>query len=380
MQPHCPDVVYLDNAASTPLLPAVLAELPRLRADAFANPASAHAAGRRLRPLLQRADQVFAHAAGADVDVVWTSGGTEANNLAILGLPAAGRTGAGLRLVTTATEHPSIDAPMQHLAEAERLVVPVDDRGQLDADALAAALTPDTDLVALHLVQNETGVVQDLPRVRRLMDEHAPRARLHVDAVQALGKLPLPWQTARIDTAAVSAHKAHGPGGVGALLLRPGTELAAILRGGGQQHNRRSGSLDVAGILAFARAVELLQTDTDLPERASTLNHRLRRGLEELPANVYMITPENASPFICTFALPACEGAVLLRMLSDRRIMVSTGSACSANRTGPSPVLTAMGVPAQTAFGALRVSFGQQNTVADVDALLTALRDAVTNY
>lgn len=380
--------IYLDNAASTPPYEELAAEMPKL-AGHFANPGAAHATATRLRRRLDAAADEWLETLGADpntTDVVWTSGGTEANNLAILGTrPAAG---ADARVIS-ATEHPSVDAPCHALAKrgARITSVPVDGRGALDADALAEALTPETALVSICMVQNETGAVQDLNAIRRLIDEHAPRALLHLDAVQAVGKLPIPWRAARPDLVAIAGHKLHGPSGVGCLVVRRGVPLQPLILGGGQQRGLRSGSLDAPGILAFTRAGHRACTEQQpLYATALGLRGRLRQGLGDLtgrdgdPLAVRWLSPPDGSPFICTFALPGYQGAILARALGERGICVGTGSACASESRLPSRILTAMGVPKEVAFGAIRVSFGYHNTATDIDGLLQALQHVLAEY
>ncbi len=377
------DIVYLDNAASTPPHPALCDELADIWRTAYANASAAHSLARDLRQRLEQATaEVKAALDAADHDLIWTSGGTEANNLAIFGsLPAGSQ--LGCHLITTETEHPSVLTPMKHLEHRGIAVsrLPVDTSGAVDLDRLRAELQESTVLVSIGLVQGETGAVQDLPVVRRVLDKHGPAdVRLHVDAVQGVGKIPIPWAEARIDLLSMGGHKFHGPGGVGALLVRRGLDVLTQMHGGGQQDNRRSGSLDSAGILAFSRALQLITGDPKLSTRIQGLNRQLRQGLQELPVSVQINSPATASPYILNFSLPGYQGAILMRMLAEKGVIVATGSACSADTGEPSRILTAMGLTRKVAFGALRVSFGIQNTPADVDRLLTALREALADY
>ena len=382
-------VVYLDNAASTPLHPGLLASLGAVWRGGYVNPSSGHAAGHALRRNLSRLTAEFLETLGAGEDrVIWTSGGTEANNLAIFGSLPLGGNALGFQVLSSAAEHPSIHAPLEHLAENGALIshTPVKSDGALDLERFATELRPETRLVSLSFVQNETGVIQDLPVIRRLIDQYAPQARFHVDGVQALGKIPIPWQEARIDLLSFSSHKVHGPGGLGGLVVRGGLELQPIIFGGGQQHNLRSGSLDGAGIAGFCLALRLLREEGDLFDRVSGLNRQLRAGLARLtgregrPVKLKLISPASASPFILNFSLPGYEGAVLMRVLGENGVMVSTGSACSAETNSPSKVLTAMGCSRREAFGALRVSFGHQNTAADAETFLAELQQAILDY
>ena len=377
--------VYLDNAASTMPSPAVLQEWSRVSMDDCVNPSSPH----RLSYELQR--QLTTAAAGlatlvtdrddAEVQVIWTSGGTEANNLAVLGF--AGARSGPLRIVSTRTEHASVLAPLEQLQGqgAELQLADVHGSGRLDLDHLAACLDGGADLVSICHVQNETGAIQDLTAVRELIDRHAPGACLQVDAMQSFGKSDINWQAARIDMLSLSGHKIHGPGGQGALIVRDGVELRPILFGGGQQDNLRSGSLDGVGIrLLCLAASQIIATRPQAQASVADLNKRLRSGLEELTAAVRFISSEDGSPYILSFTLPGYQGAVLARMLTERGIHIGTGSACAAESKTPSRVLTAMGLTSDEAYGALRVSFCPENSETDVDDLLDSLTAVLAEY
>ncbi len=377
--------VYLDNAASTMPFPTVLQAGAQVSMDDCVNPSSPH----RLSYQLQR--QLTTAAAGlaalvtgkkdTGVQVIWTSGGTEANNLAILGFASA-RSGP-LRIVATRTEHASVLAPLEHLQSqgAKLQLANVHDSGCLDLDHLAACLDDGADLVSICHVQNETGAIQDLTAIRELIERHAPGARLQVDAMQSFGKIDIDWQAARIDMLSLSGHKIHGPGGQGALIVRDGVELRPILFGGGQQDNLRSGSLDGVGIrLLCLAASEIIATRPQAQDRVAQLNKQLRSGLEELPAAIRFISSEDGSPYILSFTLPGYQGAVLARMLTERGIHIGTGSACAAESKTPSRVLTAMGLTSSEAYGALRVSFCPENRESDIDDLLDALTAVLAEY
>ena len=377
--------VYLDNAASTMPSPAVLQEWSRVSMDDCVNPSSPHRLSYELqRQLTTAAAGLATLVTGRDdtgVQVIWTSGGTEANNLAVLGF--AGARSGPLRIVSTRTEHASVLAPLEQLQGqgAELQLADVHGSGRLDLDHLAACLDGGADLVSICHVQNETGAIQDLTAVRELIDRHAPGACLQVDAMQSFGKSDINWQAARIDMLSLSGHKIHGPGGQGALIVRDGVELRPILFGGGQQDNLRSGSLDGVGIrLLCLAASQIIATRPQAQARVADLNKRLRSGLEELTAAVRFISSEDGSPYILSFTLPGYQGAVLARMLTERGIHIGTGSACAAESKTPSRVLTAMGLTSDEAYGALRVSFCPENSETDVDDLLDALTAVLAEY
>lgn len=388
---HClaTSCTYLDNAASSPLLPELADAFASIHAACFANPSADHKLGYETARLLDRQAGDLLHLLNIPADeaeVIWTSGGTEANNLAIRGTveqPDA------FHAITSATEHASVARTFQALAEqgARIAQVPVQADGSLRLDWLQEILGPETDLVSVCLVQNETGARQDLSAVRQLMRELAPQARLHTDAVQACCKVPIPWREAALDFVSLSAHKVHGPGGVGALVVRRGVELVPLVHGGGQQRNRRSGSLDAMGICGLVEAVRHLDAQQDeVQQRVQDLHQRLWDGLAELrdrrgkPLTVEQISPSDGSPFILAFSLPGYQGAVVARILGEAGVIVGRGSACAAESKKPSAVLAAMGLSGDVAFGTLRVSFGAQNTDADVDHFLAALQEAVHSY
>lgn len=351
-------MTYLDNAASTPPHPELVAGFAE-SATFFANPAASHMHAYDLRQELARCERELLAALRipqGEAQVIWTSGGTEANNLALFGSePSA--------LATTAVEHPSVLEPAQKL---QAQILPVDRDGRVSLATLASP-----DMLSICHVHNETGVIQDLSSIRAA----APAARLHVDATQSAAKLAIPWREARIDLLTLSAHKLHGFGSIGALIVRKGSSLTPQLLGGGQQDNLRSGSVDVCGVRNFAKAATLSAAASPPP-----LLCELRNRLGELPTRVILNSPEDASPYILNFSLPGYEGAVLVRILSEFGVMVGTGSACSAEAKAPNRTLTAMGRTSDEAFGALRVSIGLQNTAADVDAFLAALTAVLKDY
>lgn len=372
--------VYLDNAASTPLHPAVCEAFARFAPTHFANPASAHGAGTEARRAVVRCEQRLLRALGIPADdarVVWTSGGTEANNLALQGCQLERANG----LVTSTVEHPSIAKQQAILRERgwAWTEVPVDRAGQLEPDALREALDAGTGLISILSVHNETGVLQDLAMVAALRGEYAPRARLHLDAVQHAGKLPIPW-TLGIDSFSISGHKLHAPGGTGALVVRRSHSLRPLLLGGGQQEGLRSGSVDALGCELFTLAVEQaceFRSPALLRDRllAELSTFALPNGKQ-----VLLNSEPTGSPYIVNFSLSGYQAAVLVRMLGVEGIMVAAGSACNAATKEPSRTLSAMGRTRDQAFGSLRISFGYQSTDADIDAFLLALRSVLANY
>lgn len=368
--------VYLDHNATSPLDPAVLeAMLPFLRLSVGGNASSRHAPGRAARAAVERArEQVAALAGTTPRNVVFTSGGTEANNLALKGFAATWQSGS---LLVGAVEHSSVLAPARDLAtRGWRLHEVAPDRdGRVAPDALMAALAPDTRLVSLMWANNETGVIQDIAACAALAAERG--IVFHTDAVQAAGKIAIDAGLPGIRLMSLSAHKLGGPQGVGALIVDAAVDIAPLLHGGGQEGGRRSGTENLAGIVGFGRAAELAATRLDAAGALIALRSRLEDGLAVLPGvEIYGRAVERL-PNTVFFAVEGIDGATLLLMLDDAGYAVSSGSACGSGRPEPSHVLLAMGVDRERAYGALRVSLGPDNRAEDVDGFVAALRERV---
>lgn len=376
-------MAYLDHAATTPLVPeaaqAVLAELTRT-----GNPSSLHAAGRRARRVVEESRESIAADLGvAPADVVFTAGGTEADNLAVKGLFWARRATdpRRTRILASAVEHHAVLDPVTWLVEHEGATVtwlPVDRYGRLDLTALNAELNRVGDEVALVTVMyanNEVGTIQPLAEVGALCaDLGIP---LHTDAVQAVGHIDV--DASIPDTLALSGHKVGGPVGVGALLVRRGVELVPLLHGGGQERGLRSGTVDTAAVAGLAAAVRTAtrgqaQGAADLGAMRDDL---ARRICAEVPGAVMNGDPYHRLPGIAHFSFPGCAGDNLLLLLDAQGVECSTGSACTAGIPRASHVLLAMGVDEATAKGSLRFSLGPTSSKQDVDALLAALPAAV---
>jgi cysteine desulfurase len=417
--------VYLDNAAATPPRPAFLQAWPRLAADAFYNPHATNSFSEDCMRRLQNVErQLLAslHIPETEADVIWTSGGTEANNLAILGTLAAFGDGA---VAVESAGHSSLLAPAEHLQQAgfECCKVPVDDAGKLVlAEGVLCNWSPQSSAVkhggslrqgtagsshvrglpapvadnpsepanfanlrlfAFCHVNNESGVVQDICEVRKFLDANAPGSLLLVDALQSFTKLDIAWDEGGIDLLSVGGRKLGGPPEIGALIVRRGVPLKPLFFGGGQQRGLRPGTLSPASILAFSVAVDAaLAEREDEWARVERMNQSLRARLlaEFACESPVLLSPDDASPYIFSVAFPNYEGAILMRKLSRRGVIVGTGSACSAESAGTSHVLDAMGVDARLARGVLRISFGHANQETDVDVLLRELRDVMGDY
>jgi cysteine desulfurase len=376
---------YLDHAATTPLSSAALAALTRELART-GNPSSLHGSGRRARRAVEDAREVIAAAAGAHPsEVIFTSGGTESDNLAVKGMywSRVAEDPKRRRVLCSAVEHHAVLDTVEWLERhegAEVAWLPVDSDGVLDLDVLEAELARDPGAVALVTVMwanNEVGTIQPIRRVVELA--HAAGVPVHSDAVQAFGSVPVHFKESGLDAMSISGHKIGGPVGVGALLLGRAVKLTPVQHGGGQERDVRSGTLDTASIAAFAAAAEAVTAA--LPAEAAriaALRDRLIEGVRErVPEAVLRGAPGGARlPGNAHFTFPGCEGDSLLFLLDLAGVESSTGSACTAGVPRPSHVLLAMGLDEETARGAQRFSLGHASTEADVGALLGALPEA----
>ena len=377
-----PPVRYLDHNATTPLDPrvrdAVIAALCDDRLQA--NPSSVHGPGQRARAVIEQARRAVARAVGAAaLELTFTSGGTEADNLAILGaaraLRAAGRP-AGV--LTTGLEHPAVLGAARALAQEGHpsLRLPVDGLGRVDPGQLRAMLHahPETGLVSLAAVNHELGNVYDVAGLVRVVREAAPQALVHCDGVQALGKISVDLHAWDLDLLSLSAHKIGGPKGVGALVHRRGLALAPLLFGGPQERGRRPGSEAVALIAGFGVAAEVVTRElADRRAHASALTARLRAGLMQLPSVTIHGDPSSHDGVTVNVGFAGCDGQLLLINLDLAGFAVATGAACSSGSLEPSPVLLALGLPPAQARSALRISVGARTTAQDIDALLEVL-------
>jgi cysteine desulfurase len=373
-----PDV-YLDHAATTPVHAEVLAAMLPFLADGtdgdFGNPSSRHPAGVRAAEALDGARRAIARALAARPEwVLFTSGGTEANNLGVLGLARAAGRG---HVLVGAAEHPSVRACAEALAregfEVESLRL--DERGELDLEHAAARMRPDTVLVAQMLVHNELGSIYPVARLAKALRTRAPRARLHVDAVQAVGKLDCALDELGCDSLAISAHKLGGPKGSGALVLAEGTVLEPLFHGGGQERALRPGTQNVAGAVGLAAAVERAERGrADFAAHAARLRARLVAGIGDLPgASVLLPEGAPAVPSIVALRMAGAPAEVRMHHLERRGVLTSAGSACQSAKREASPSYAALGLDADAAREVLRISFAPGTGAADVERALEAL-------
>ncbi|WP_113718759.1 cysteine desulfurase family protein [Arthrobacter dokdonensis] len=382
--------VYLDHAATTPISAPALAALTNIISRS-GNPSSLHGAGRRARATVEQSREILAKAAGAHpTEVIFTSGGTEADNLAVKGLFWSRRDAdpRRTRILVSAVEHAAVQDTVEWLATsegAEAVWLPVDETGTLDLEALKRELddggADSVALVTCMWANNEVGTIQPIADVVALAAPHG--IPVHSDAVQAFGSVPLNFKASGLAAMSISGHKIGGPVGVGALLLGRAVTLTPVQHGGGQERSVRSGTLDTAGIAAFAAAAQ------DVTENLAAESARIAGLRDAIIAAVRSAVPEavlrgtdpavNPSgrlPGNAHFTFPGCEGDSLLFLLDMAGIESSTGSACTAGVPRPSHVLLAMGLDEDTARGAQRFSLGHTSTPADVDAFVAALPQA----
>lgn len=367
---------YLDNSATTPVLPQAAAEATRLMTECWGNPSSLHTLGFRAKKELDGAREVIAGRLGAlPEEVTFTGGGTEANNLAVLGAARA-RKRMGRHIVTTGIEHDSVLAAMKQL-EGEGFTVtylaPGTD-GNIDPSELERAIGPDTVLVSMMLCNNETGAILPVQAAARAIRRKRSPALLHMDCVQAFCKLGFTVKSLGADLCTVSGHKVHGPKGVGALYVKKGVRLLPIVYGGGQERGLRSGTESLPLICAFAKAVELAPAASETMERVEELRGLLLNRLSDIPG-IEVNSPPDGLPYIVNLSAPGVRAETMLHFLAGLGVYVSAGSACG--RAKPSHVLEAMGLPRERVASALRVSFSRFSTKEDVFALIEGLREGL---
>jgi cysteine desulfurase len=362
------DLIYLDNNATTPMLPDVRAAMDPYLSGTFGNPASAHQAGRHARRALEDAREKVAAILGAHADeVVFTSGATEANNLALFCLAGSPPTRLD-HVISSPMEHPSVAEPLQRLAQLGCPVdyLPVDREGVVMKEALPELLRPETRLVCVLLANNETGSIQPIEALVEMLDR---RAWFHCDAVQAVGRIPVNFRELGLSCLSLSAHKIHGPKGIGALLVRRGTRLQPLLLGGHQQHGKRPGTEPVALAVGLATALQL--ADRDMEEnraKVKELRRRLLDFLREQAAPVVLNGQEEGGlPHTLNLSFPGCGADALLMNLDLAGVACSTGSACSSGSLLPSPVLQAMRVPDEILLSAMRFSLSPLLSQDEVD-------------
>jgi cysteine desulfurase len=373
--------IYLDCNATTPVAPQVMAAMLPFFTDYFGNPSSLnHSYGWEAEAGINTARKILAAAINADpVEIIFTSGATEANNLAIKGI-AESYMAEGKHIITVQTEHSAVLAPCRYLETLGFSVtyLPVDADGLIDLGALAAAFRPETILVSVMAANNEIGVLQPIAEIGKLCADR--NILFHTDAAQALGKIPLDVQTLQIDVMSMTAHKLYGPKGIGALYVRrrdPRVQLAPQLHGGGQERGLRSGTLCTPQIVGFGEAVRLAILDQDQEiERLGGLRDRLQNHLSTLP-NIHLNGhPTQRLPNNLNISIEGVKGTTLLSQLQPH-IALSSGSACSAANPAPSHVIKALGQSDELARATLRFGLGRSTTAAEIDQVGKIVTDVV---
>jgi cysteine desulfurase len=368
--------VYLDNNATTRVDPEVVNAMLPYFTEQFGNASSMHAFGSEVGSAVKAARKAVQDLIGAEFDheIVFTSGGTESDNCALL---SALETQVGRNeLVTTTVEHPAVLSLCKHLSESRGIKVhyiPVDALGRLDTDAYHRALGPKTALCSIMWANNETGTIFPVERLAELA--HDAGALFHSDAVQAVGKVPIDLKTTDIDLLSLSGHKLHAPKGVGALYVRRGVRFRPLLRGGHQERGRRAGTENAPAIIGLGKAAELaLSAMHDEQTRVRGMRDRLEDGLlRSIERSIATGDPKSRLPNTTTIAFEFIEGEAILLLLNRAGIAASSGSACTSGSLEPSHVLRAMNIPYTAAHGAIRFSFSRENTEADVDMVLESM-------
>lgn len=369
--------IYFDNSSTTKVCPEAAEKVMEMMTENYGNPSSLHTLGFRAEQEMTAARKAVAGLLGAKPEEIYfTSGGTESNNLALFGAAYA-RKKRGRRIVTTAIEHPSVANVMKRLQQEGFEVVSLkpDSFGKISPEQVKEAVTGDTVLVSMMRVNNEVGTILPVEAAAEAIRAAGAPALLHVDAVQAFGKLPLRPEKMGIDLMSVSAHKIHGPKGVGALYVRRGVHIEPYTFGGGQEKNVRPGTESSPLIAGFGAAVQALpETEQELAVLTELCTY-CRSELSKIPG-VELNSPEDALPYIVNFSAGGVRAETMLHYLSSRGIYVSSGSACSKGKE--SPVLSAMGLPRERIASALRLSFSRFSTKEEVELFLAALKDGLT--
>lgn len=366
--------IYLDHAATTPMRQEAYEAMIPYLTEKFGNPSSIHAFGRAARKDVDGARERVAKALNAaPQEIFFTSGGTEADNMAILGTAAQLRD-KGKHIITSAVEHHAVLHTCEALAtQGYRLtMLPVDKYGMVSPSQLAKAITDETILVSIMHANNEVGTIQPIRELAAIAHERG--ALFHTDAVQSLGNIPVDVADLQVDLLSASAHKLYGPKGVGLLYVRKGTKFGNIAYGGAQERNLRPGTENVAGMMGFARALELAAAEQpETYEHLAALRDKLIKGLTSLPAVSLNGHPQQRLPGNVNVSIERVEGESLILSLDMAGIAVSSGSACTSGSLEPSHVLMAMGLSHQKAHGSLRFTLGKSTSAADIDYVLEVI-------
>ena len=368
---------YFDNSATTRCYPEVAEIVVKTMTEDFGNPSAMHLKGVEAEKYVREAAQTLAKILKVnEKEIIFTSGGTESNNLALFGGADANKR-SGNHIITTSVEHEAVGQPAERLEQMgyEVTIVPVDHRGVVQLEALEKALRPDTILVSTMYVNNEVGAVMPVEEIAKLVHEKSPKALYHVDAIQAFGKYRIYPKKAGIDMLYVSSHKIHGPKGVGFLYINEKARIQPQILGGGQQAGMRSGTDNVPGIAGLGVAAKMVYTDFDKKiEHMYQLKERLAEGFLKLPdVRLNGMEIREGAPQILSASFLGVRSEVLLHTLEEKGIYVSAGSACSSHKRKAAGTLSAMGMEAAQRESTLRFSFSEENTFEEVDYALEVI-------
>jgi len=372
---------YLDNCATTRAYPEVAELVTTVMLDSYGNPSSLHRKGMEAEKIIKTARQQIAQVLAVEPEtIVFTSGGTEANNLALVGTARAERR-KGNHIICSAIEHPSVLETIKKLgAEGFEIdVCPVDHQGRVAAKALAGMVKENTILISIMAVNNEIGTVQNIAELVRACRDKKPKVIFHADCVQAFGKIEVHPRQWGVNLVTISSHKIHGPKGVGAVYVARGTRLESLVAGGGQENKMRAGTENVPGIAGFGLAGQKAGASLSRMPGLVELKEQLLNGLDRLNIKYLMNGPsvEEAAPHVINLSFPGLKGETLVHCLEAEGVYVSTGAACSSKKTSVSHVLTAIGRTDVEAEGSIRVSLSHFNNGDDVERLIEALARAV---
>lgn len=369
----------MDHSATTPVHPVVLDTMLPFFTKHFGNASSVHSFGRDAKNAIEESREKIADFIGAQPnEIIFTSGGTESDNFAIEGV-AFENSKKGNHIITSVIEHHAVLNTCKHLESHGFQVsyISVDEHGIIDLDHLRSAIRDDTILITIMHVNNEIGTIEPLKEIGTIAKENG--IIFHTDAVQSIGKIPVNVNDLGVDLMTMSAHKIYGPKGVGALYIRKGTKIEPLIRGGHHERNRRAGTENVPGIVGFGKAVEIASTDMEQEsKRMWDLTERLKDGLAERIEYVYENShPIKRVPNIINLSFDYVEGESIILNLDIKGVAASTGSACTSGSLEPSHVLTALGLCASTAQGAVRFSLGRDNTIEDVDYIIEIMPEII---
>lgn len=367
--------IYLDHAATTPVASEVIEAMKPYFSEKFGNASSLHSFGQEARDAVENSRKIAAKFLGArPTEIIFTSGGTESDNLALKGVAFANKS-KGNHIITSKIEHPAIEAPCKWLEQQgfKVTILNVDKNGLVKPEDVEKAITKDTILVSIMHANNEIGTIEPIEEIGKICKKH--KVYFHTDAVQSFGKIPIDIKKMNIDLLSASSHKIYGPKGVGLLYINQDVKIEPVQHGGGHEQGLRSGTENVPGIVGFAKAIELADKNMKKEaERQIKLRDKIINEILKIPGAQLNGHPTQRLPNNINVSIKGVEGEALLIRLNEKGIAVSTGSACSTKSLAPSHVLTAIGLTAEQAQGSLRITLGKDNTEQEIDYTLEQLK------